>query len=154
MSNGVTNRGRALLLGLALRNSFSGFTAKFKMHIVTAATAPTVDTNTLGQLTEIATGNGYGTDGIDVARSSSGFDAPVEDDTNDKASSALVDVVLTASGGPIPASGSAARYAVLTTDEATKADRQVVAWWDAQPAIVDGQTYTLDSPALELTTPA
>lgn len=153
MANGVTNRGRAILLGLALRNSFTGFTTKFKLHLVTAAAEPTVDTNTLSELTEIGTGNGYGTDGIDVARSGSGFDAPSEDDSGDKAICALVDVVLTASGGAIPASGSAARYAVLTTDEGTKANRQVVAWWDAQPALVDGQSYTLDSPALELTTP-
>lgn len=151
MANGITNRGRKLLLGLAFRNE--GITSKFKLHIVTAAVAPSVDTNTLGELTEIGTGNGYGTDGIDVARSSVGFDAPAEDDSGDKATIALVDVVLTAAGGAIPASGTA-RYAVLTTDEGTKANRQVIAWWDAQPALVDGQSYTLQDPTVELTTPA
>jgi hypothetical protein len=152
MANFITNRGRAILLRLAFRNA--GVTAGFKLHLVTAAVAPTVDTNTLGQLTEIDTGNGYAVGGIAVARSAGGFDDAAEDDTGDKASIALVDVVLTAAGGPIPASGGAARYAVLTTDEATVADRQVVAVWDAQPALVDGQSYTLQDATVELTTPA
>jgi len=127
MASGVTNRGRYL----ALRGYFAGqVPANFFLAFVTGATAPNADTNVFSELTEIAAGNGYTSGGLSVARNLTDWDTSVEDDTNDYAKILLKDESWTASGGSIPGSGSGARYAVLLTDEATVANRQVVAWWD------------------------
>lgn len=143
---GFTNRGKYLLMGWGFRN----VTRPTNMYIalVTSAVAPTADTNTLSELTEIAAGNGYtsggGTSG-QLTPGSTDFDTYTEDDTNDLAKVLIKDVVFTASGGPIPASGSGARYAVLTDDNATVGSRQVIAYWDlsSDRTVSSGQTLTL-----------
>jgi len=133
----VTNRGKMVILGCALANVNTP--SYWKLALCTAGTTPTVDTNTLSQLTEIAVGNGYSSGGATVARdTSTGWDTLTEDDSNDLASIQLQDVTWSASGGPIPASGDGARYAVLTDDSGN-----VICWVDFVTARVvsDGQDF-------------
>ena len=137
-----TNRGRWLehqwiYRGVALP-------ATFYLALVTDTPAPTADTNTLGQLTQIATGNGYADGGYAIARNTTDFPTSTEDDDNDRADLLLKLVSVAASGGPIPASGSGFRYAVLTTDEATVADRQVIMVFDFTTARTVADTEALD----------
>lgn len=142
---GFTNRGKYLLLQSFLRNT--GAPTTFYMALVTSAVAPTADTNTLGDLTEIAAGNGYTAGGLAVARNATDWDTLTEDDASDRALVQAKDLVWTASGGNLPASGSGARYAVLLDDNATPASRQVIAYFDlgSDITISDGQSLTLQN---------
>ena len=148
---GWTNRGKMLMLD----NYFRAATppTNFYVALVTSATAPTADTNTLSQLTEIAAGNGYTSGGISLSRNGTDFDTLTENDTNDRGELLIKDLVWTASGGPLPASGNGARYAVLTTDEGTVGNRQVIAFWDltSDRSVSVGQTLTLQNCELRLT---
>lgn len=140
---GVTNKGKLILAKLALANV--GVTSGFKLALVTSAVAPTADTNTFSELTEIAAGNGYTSGGQSVSRNTTDWDTFTEDDTNDLLKAYLKDFGWTASGGSIPASGNGARYAVLLDDNATVADRVVIMWWDlgADRSASVGQSITL-----------
>lgn len=148
---GWTNRGKMLILD----NYFRAATppTNFYVALVTSAAAPTADTNTLSQLTEIAAGNGYTSGGISLNRNGTDFDTLTENDTNDRGELLIKDLVWTASGGPLPASGNGARYAVLTTDEGTVGNRQVIAFWDlvSDRSVSVGQTLTLQNCELRLT---
>jgi len=117
----------------------------FYVALCTNATPPTQDTNTLGQLTEIAAGNGYTTGGYQLARNSTDFDVLTEDDTNDRSFVQVKNVVFTAAGGPIPLSGSGARWAVFTDDNATIANREVFTYWDlgSDRSVTDGNPLTI-----------
>ena len=86
----------------------------FAVFLATSAVSPTQDSNVKTDVTEIATGDGYSAGGINVNRDSTDFDVLTEDDTNDWALVQIKDIVWTASGGPIPASGNGARWALLT----------------------------------------
>ena len=123
--------------------------------LVTSAVAPTVDINTLGQLTEIAVGNGYATGGYQLTPGATDFDVMTEDDTGDKALVQLKDLAWTASGGPIPDSGDGARYAILTDDNGTIANRQVIAAWDlvTDRSCTDGYSITLEDCELQAVEP-
>jgi hypothetical protein len=101
----------------------------FYVALVVATTVPTVDTKLLSELTQIVSGNGYTAGGLPVARNATDFDFHDEDDTNNRSELQIKDLLTSATGGPIPASGAGASYAVLTTDEATIGSRQVLAWW-------------------------
>lgn len=122
----------------------------FKVALCTSATAPGPDTNVLADLTEIAAGNGYTAGGLAVARNATDFDVNTEDDTGDIGLIEIKDLVWTAAGGSIPASGSGARYAVLLDDAATP---NVIAYWDltSDRAVSDTQTLTLQDCTLQLT---
>jgi hypothetical protein len=148
---GWTNRGKKLILDDFFRNA-TEFT-NYYVALVTSAVAPTADTNTLSELTEIAAGNGYTSGGIQLARNGTDFDTLNENDTNDRGELLLKDLVWTASGGSLPASGNGARYAVLTTDEGVVANRQVIGFWDlgADRTVSVGQTLTLQNCELRLT---
>lgn len=130
MANGQwTNRGKKLVLDAAFRAAaFAG--TGFKLMLCTSAQTPTTDTNTVSELTEIANGNGYTTGGVSIAQSAVGFPSLSEDDTNDKAVITLASQTWTASGGDLPASGSGARWLILTDANATVGSRQVIAFWD------------------------
>lgn len=66
---GWTNRGKYDILNVMFRAaSVPG--DGFAVFLATNATAPGPDTNTKGDLTEIAVGNGYSADGIALARNS------------------------------------------------------------------------------------
>lgn len=151
MAVGWTNKGKYKALDWVFRNSAE--VTNFYIALVTSATAPTADTDTLGQLTEIAAGNGYTSGGYQLTPGATDFDVINEDDTGDLAKIQVKDVVWTASGGPIPASGNGARYAVLTDDNATVGSRLVLAYWDltSDRSVSDGQSLTLQDCELRLT---
>ena len=120
--------------------------------LATDATPPTPATNTLGDLTQITTGNGYSDGGFQLARNATDFDVLTEDDSQDRALVQIKDVVWTAAAGPIPASGDGARYSVLTDDNATVANRGVVAYWDlvTDRSVLATETLTLQDLTLRL----
>lgn len=141
----VTNKGKFRIFNGFFRNT--SVPTNFYVALVTSATAPTVDTNTFSELTEIAAGNGYTSGGMSLSRNATDFDSLVENDTNDRAELQIKDLVWTASGGSIPGSGSGARYAVLLDDNVTVSSREVLAWWDltSDRTVSTGQTLTLQN---------
>jgi hypothetical protein len=151
MASGVTNRGKALLFDYVFRGV--ALPANFYVALITSAATPTADTNTFSELTEIAAGNGYTSGGYSLTKNTTDFDTLTEDDTNDKAILKIKDVVWTASGGAIPASGNGARYAILTDYNATMGSRQVMAWWDltSDRTVSSGQPLTLQDCELDIT---
>ena len=148
---GVTNRGKVDILDGFFRAT--DVPTVFYVALCTSATAPTAVINTLGQLTEIATGNGYAAGGISVARDTTDFDVLTEDDTSHYGLVQILDLVWTASGGSIPDTGDGARYAVITDDETTQANREVIAYWDlvSDRQVSIGQTLTLQNCEIRLT---
>lgn len=145
MAGFVTNRGKERELDVMYRgqNAPGGF----YLALVTAAASPTVDTNLWSDLSanEIAAGNGYSAGGQAISRNTTDWDVLTEDDAADRALVQLKNIAWTASGGPIPASGAGARYAVLLDDNATPANREVLIVWDlgADRTVSSGQTLTL-----------
>jgi len=141
--SGFTNKGLYLLLATL----FEGATAPtaFYLALVTSATTPSADANTLGDLTEITAGNGYVAGGKALTKGTTDFSV-TEDDTNDLAQVGIKDIVFQASGGAIPPSGDAARYAVLTDANSTVANRKVLMWLNlrADRTITVGETFGLD----------
>ena len=148
---GFTNKGKYALLNWPFRAAT--IPTNFYIALVTSATAPTADTNTLSDLTEIAAGNGYTSGGYQLTPGATDFDTITENDTSDLALVQVKDVVWTASGGSIPASGNGARYAVLTDDNVTVGSREVYAYWDltSDRSVSTGQTFTLQDCQLNLT---
>ena len=149
-----TNRGKVTVLDAYFRGA--ALDANLQVMLITDAVVPTADTNLFSELTEIAAGNGYVSGGGapgDLARNATDFDVLTEDDTGDRAFTQFVDAVWTAAGGPIPASGNGARYAVLTDDNVTIGSREVYAWFDlgAARSVSDTQTITLQDMELGLT---
>jgi hypothetical protein len=153
MASGVTNKGAYKILGWALRQET--METNLYLALITNDDTPGVDTNTLGELTEIASGNGYTTGGYQLTPNSTDFDVWTEDDGNDKGLIQLKDIVWTASGGSIPDSGTGAYYAVLTDDNGTVGDREVYAWFEltgAPISVSNGQTLTLPDVEIDATT--
>jgi len=125
---GATNKGKYRILEAMARAA--SFPATFRLALVKST--PNPDTNTLGDLTEIATGPGgasdpYNSGGKTVNRDATDFDTLTEDDTNDKAFVQLKDFSWNAagSGGTIPSDGAGATYAVITDANATVGSREV-----------------------------
>jgi hypothetical protein len=145
---GVTNRGKYLIHRVFFQNQ--NVPTNLYMALCTSATTPTADTNTLSELTEIAAGNGYTAGGYQLSRNTTDFDVIAEQDSLDRAYIQIKDIVWTASGGPIPASGGGARWAVLTDDSS---DPQVIAYFDlgSDRTVSDGQTLTLQNCEIRLT---
>jgi hypothetical protein len=143
---GFTNRGKARIFDAYARNT--NVPTGFKLALCTAAIAPTADTNVLTDLTEIAAGNAYTAGGQTVTRDATGFPTLTEDDAGDQGRLIMRAVAWTASGGPIPASGAGARYAVLVDNA-----NNVIAWWDltTDRQVSDTQTLTINSAELDLT---
>lgn len=151
MASGWTNKGKYHVLGLV----FQGVTAPtvYYVRLCTSTTPPTADINTASELTQITAGNGYTAGGFSLSRNATDWDTLTEDDTGDLAKVLAKDVAWTASGGPIPASGNGARWAVLTDDNATDGSRLIIAYWDlvADRSVSVGQTLTLQDCELRLT---
>src|SRR5919106_3038212 len=147
---GWTNKGKFRVLNIVFRNS--GAPTNFYVTLCTSAVAPSADTNTLSELTEIASGNGYATGGFQLTKNATDFDVLTEDDANDRGLIQVKDVTWTASGGPIPASGNGARWAVLTDDNAIVAIREVLAYFDlvSDRTVSDTQALTLQNIELRL----
>lgn len=140
-----------MLLGVGFRAV--AVETNYYIALLTSATAPTVDTNLMSDHTQIAVGNGYADGGFSLTPGVVDFDSLVEDDTNDMAELQVKDVVWTAAGGPIPASGGGARYAVITDDNVTVSAREIYAFWDltTDRTVSDTQTLTLQDLELRLT---
>lgn len=150
MASLQTNKGVFRMLGRTFVNV--AVPANYFVALVTSAVAPDVDTDTKATLTEVANGNGYTTGGISLTPGATDFDVLTEDDANNRALVQIKDLVWTASGGPIPASGNGARYAVLTDNNVTQNSREVYASFDltADRSVSDGQTLTLQNCELRL----
>ena len=125
---GWTNRCKYLVMNYYFRRQGT-LPTNFYVALVTSAVAPGPDTNVLGDLTEIAAGNGYSAGGYQLTPNTTDFDTLTEDDANDLVALLVKNVSWMPSGGSIPASGNGARYAVLTTDEGTVSARQVLLAW-------------------------
>lgn len=138
-----TNRGKYLVLSWAFRAV--ALPTNLYVALLTVDTEPTVDINTLGELTEIADGNGYVEGGYELTPGSTDFDVITEDDANDLALVQVKDISWAASGGPIPDSGNGARYAALLGYHATPASREVIAVWDliTDRVATDGHSISL-----------
>jgi hypothetical protein len=153
---GFTNRGKYNVLEWAFRNE--NVPTNLYVALVTSANVPDTDTNILSDLTEIAAGNGYTTGGVQLNRNSTDFDVLTEDDdsADERALIQIKDVVWTASGGAIPGSGDGARYAVLTDDNGTVGNREVIFWWDlsSDRQVSDTQSLTLQDLEMRLDEPA
>jgi hypothetical protein len=151
MASGMTNKGKYNLLGYGYRNGTRP--TNYYVRLITSAVVPTVDTNTASELTQIAAGNGYTAGGAALTPGATDFDVLTEDDVNDRALVQVKDIVWTAAGGPIPASGSGASYAVLTDDNATDGSREIHTYWDLVSArtVSDTQTLTLQDLEIRLT---
>lgn len=150
MAVGITNKGKWFLFDLAFLTHTKP--TNYYVALVTSATAPTVDTNTFSELTEINTGNGYTAGGYSLTPGGTDFDSLIENDTDDRAELQCKDITWSASGGSIPNGGSGARYAILTDDNATQGSRLVLAWWDltSDRSVSDGQDLTLQNCELRL----
>jgi hypothetical protein len=154
MASGWTNRGKFKIVGQGLANTTEP--TNYYLALVTSATVPDADINTLSQLTEVAAGNGYTSGGLIIARTVAGagldWESATEVDASDWAEWVLEDAVWTASGGTLPASGSGARYAVLTDDNGTVGSREVLAWFDltSDRSVSDTQTLTLSNCTLRV----
>ena len=153
MASVATNRLKYNLLGWSFRGAT--IPTNFYIALFTSATAPTVDTNTKSELTEIANGNGYTTGGTSLSKNSTDVDTLTEDDTNDRAFIQLKDITWTASGGNLPVSGDGARYACLTDDNATQGSREVYTSWDltSDRTVSDTQDLTLQDCEIRIDTP-
>lgn len=140
---GFTNRGKYFILDAFYRAATE--VTNFYIALIVSTIAPTADTNTFADVTEIAAGNGYAAGGTSLTPGATDFDVLTEDDTNDRALVQLKDIVWTASSGNIPASGNGARYAILTDDDATQANRRIINYWDllSDRTVSDGQSLTL-----------
>lgn len=143
MASFMTNRGKFRMFNGYFRAV--AIPVNFNIMLFNDTTTPTVDTNTVADLTEIPAGNGYTTGGISVARNATDFDVLNEDDTLNEALLQILDIVWTAAGGPLPVSGTGARWAGLVDDNVTINSRDIVAVFDlvSNRSVSDTQTLTL-----------
>ncbi len=147
---GWTNKGKFEVMGQWFRTTTKP--TNLYIALFTSAVAPIADTNTFSELTQIATGNGYATGGIQLSFNATDWDVWTEDDGNDRAFVQLKDITWSASSGPIPASGGGARWAVLTDDNGTEGSRLVYFYFDlvSDRQVSDGQDLTLQDCEIRL----
>jgi hypothetical protein len=133
------------MLGYVMRGE--AVPSSFYLALVTADTPPTTATKKLGELAQIAAGNGYANGGAVLTRGETDFTPLTEDDLRGRSVLRVATKTVTASGGAIPSSGGRARYVVLTGDNATVADREVWAYWDLGTEFYapDGATFDLEA---------
>lgn len=138
---GVTNRGKYSLLNWAFRAATRP--SNYFIGLATSAATPTADTNVQSELTQVGSGTGYTTNGQSLTPNATDFDVLTEDDTNDRAFIQLRDITWTAAGGNL----GAARWAYLTDDNATPANRIVVCFWDlvSDRTVSDTQSLILQN---------
>lgn len=150
--SGLTNKLKADLLAAFFRAEVGAQPASFFLALVTDATIPGPDTDTMADLTEIAAGNGYVAGGEALARDATDFPTSTEDDGGNKGVVGLRDIIFTASGGPIPDTGDGARYAVLTDDNVTISSRKVYLWFDllSEKVLSDTQELQINGMIAEL----
>ena len=141
---GFTNRGKYLLLQYVFNaSSVQTPTNAFYIALVTDATAPSADINTLSQLTEIPLANGYSR--LVVLFTSTEFDNVTENDTTDQGTVQLKDLTWTAAGGNLPSSGSGASHVLLITDNTTTAEILAYGSLSVARTVTDTQELTLQN---------
>lgn len=103
------------------------------LKVALSNTQPTTADDTLSDITQISSGNGYTTGGTTATTTSSA-------QTSGTYKLVVSDVVFTASGGAI----GPFRYVVLYNDTAT--NDELIGWWDyGSPLTVEsGETFTTD----------
>lgn len=143
---GLTNRGKKLILDMAFRAQNEP--TYYYVHLFTSSATITADTNTFGDLSNEASGGGYGE--ATLVRGTVKFDVLSEDDSGDRGEVQLADVSWTASGGSI-----VARYAVLTDDAGGSgghASNNVIAYWDlgGDKTATNGNSFTLSNFAIRI----
>ena len=155
-AQGITDRGKMWMVAWAFQDS-TAFDTLFIMLCEDGVT-PDKDTETFATLDPIPTGNGYqSTGGIGANEGylipGTDFNTITEDDGY--AYIRFRDIVWTAAGGPIPASGDGARWAVLTDNNTTIDSREVLAWFDltSERSVTVGNTLTLQDLEIRLVAP-
>jgi len=131
--------------------------ATFYFALISAASAtPTVDTNTVSDLTEIAAANGYTSGGVAYPRAAGASASNDEDDANNYATFTCQNVTACqADGGTIPSSGLI-RWGVITTNEVTVADRQIIAVFELDGTgitVPDGKELNISGHKIRISTP-
>lgn len=147
MASGWTDKGVARMMDITFRGATAPTT--FYLFLATNASTPGTTTNFKSELTEIVADNGYTAGGVAVPRNNTtGFNTLNE---ADPVVLQLADVVYTALGGSIPASGAGARWAILTDDNVTLAAREVWAFFDlgSDRTVSDGQSLTIQAAELQ-----
>ena len=149
MASGTTDRGKKLLLDYAFEASTVPTT--YYLALCTSATSPTKAINTFSQLTQVATGQGY-TDGGASLTAADDFTV-TEVDGAVGAKVVIDNVVFTASGGNLPASGDGARWAVLLDGNVSGSD--VLAYFDlvSDRTVSDTQTLTIQAAEIDANEP-
>lgn len=135
---GRTNRGKFNSLAIQYRGATPP--TQYNLMLATNAVAPTADTNTMSELTEVTAGTGYTSGGQTVNRNSTDFDTLTETDASDLAEVQLKDYTWTASGGSI----SNIRYVVLGDNNGTVGSREIDTFWDigSTTTITTGNSLT------------
>jgi len=147
MASGWTNKGKMRLL-----ETMRGVSLPTNFYMALITSTPDADTNLMSDETEITAGNGYVTGGISLTKNATDFDVITESDASDYGEIQLKNIVWTASGGNVPSGGSGARFAVLTDDDGTIADREIWIYFDlsSNRTVSDTQTLTLTDCAARL----
>lgn len=150
MASFITNRGKYSVLLWSFRAGT--IPTNYYLALLDDDTTPTVDTNLMSDVTEVGAGNGYTSGGTSLTPGATDFDVITEDDTNDRGLIQLKDIVFTASGGNLPASGTGARWAALTDDNVTVSSREIYTVWDlvSNRTVSDGQALTLQDCEMRL----
>ena len=157
MASGITNVGKRRLLEMAFRNTQDSGGAPdaspFFMALATSAASLTSTVTTFSTPTQIVTGNGYTDGGLAVNRDITDFDTNAVDGGETYGYIRIKDLVWTASGGSLPASGTGAAYALLLDDNALVGSRIVLAWIDLTTGrtIGNGATLTLQDIEIRIT---
>ena len=140
---GSTNRGKFRLLDHEFRRT--ALPTNYFLALVISSGSPGPDTNVLGDLTEIAAGNGYSAGGVSLDPNATDFDVITEDDDEDRGVIQIKDITILAAGGPIPVSGPAAFAVGLTDDDVVLADREIFYYWSlgAETTILENNSLTL-----------
>ena len=150
MANGITTKGMTRMLEATFRKLWAGGStpADYYLALCTDANTPDEDTNTLSDLTEVTAANGYTSGGEAISDDATGFDYLLENDTDNKGQIQIKDITWTATGGTIPD----IRWAVLLDDNATPANREVIAWWDltSNRTILENDSLTLQDLGLTI----
>lgn len=142
---GITNRGKRELLDF-LRGDTP---TNLFMALCTSANTPDADTDKLSDLIEIQDGQGYTAGGYSLNLDSTDLDTLTEHDSLDRGSIQFKDIIWTASGGTLPASGDGARWAVLIDDHS---DPNVWAYFDltSDRQVSDGQELKIQNCEIRL----
>lgn len=109
------------------------------------------DVAAMSDVVEITSGNGYSSGGQSIEPNGTDFDFLDAALSGDEVNLRIKDIVWTATGGPIPNGGNDARYAVLTDDNATVADREIWYYWDLQESYGVSNTQSLTLVDTEIT---